>query len=67
MANDWGDVELDAKGMRALAHPVRLAILERLRHDGPNTATGLAPHVGASPSVTMIGRMHTRLTHLGEY
>lgn len=62
MANDWGDVELDAKGMRALAHPVRLAILERLRHDGPNTATGLAPHVGASPSVTS-----WHLRHLAEH
>lgn len=52
MPNSWGDVELDAKGMRALAHPVRLAILERLREHGPDTATGLAPHVSASPSVT---------------
>ena len=38
--------------MRALAHPVRLAILNRLREDGPNTATGLSEHVGATPSVT---------------
>ena len=62
MANDWGDVELDAKGMRALAHPVRLAILERLREQGPDTATGLAPHVGASPSVTS-----WHLRHLAEH
>jgi DNA-binding transcriptional ArsR family regulator len=48
-----GDVELtDPKAMRALAHPVRLAILELLRRNGPSTATELAPDVGASPSVT---------------
>src|SRR5579859_4521924 len=38
--------------MRALAHPVRLAILARLQLEGPQTATGLSQHVGASPSVT---------------
>jgi DNA-binding transcriptional ArsR family regulator len=52
MANPYGDVELDAQGMRALAHPVRLAILTRLQQDGPGTATGLSEHVGATPSVT---------------
>jgi DNA-binding transcriptional ArsR family regulator len=62
MTNDWGDVELDAKGMRALAHPVRLAILGHLREHGPDTATGLAPHVGASPSVTS-----WHLRHLAEH
>lgn len=62
MANLYGDVELDARGMRALAHPVRLAILDRLRTEGPNTATGLAPLVGASPSVTS-----WHLRHLAEH
>ncbi len=62
MANDWGDVELDATGMRALAHPVRLAILGRLREHGPDTATGLAPHVGASPSSAS-----WHLRHLAEH
>jgi DNA-binding transcriptional ArsR family regulator len=52
MANRLGDVELDARGIRALAHPVRLAILRRLREQGPSTASKLAPSVGASPSVT---------------
>src|SRR6478752_6926300 len=52
MANPYGDVELDARGMRALAHPVRLAILTRLQSDGPSTATRLSESVGASPSVT---------------
>jgi predicted ArsR family transcriptional regulator len=31
---------------------VRLAILVRLQREGPQTATGLSQHVGASPSVT---------------
>ncbi len=52
MTNPYGDVELDARGMRALAHPVRLAILARLQADGPSTATRLSETVGASPSVT---------------
>lgn len=52
MTNPYGDVELDAQGMRALAHPVRLAILLRLQEHGPSTATALSPQVGASPSVT---------------
>ncbi|MEP6651410.1 MAG: helix-turn-helix domain-containing protein [Lapillicoccus sp.] len=52
MANPYGDIELDARGMRALAHPVRLAILTRLQQDGPSTATRLSETVGASPSVT---------------
>jgi DNA-binding transcriptional ArsR family regulator len=52
MANPYGDVELDPRGMRALAHPTRLAILSRLQSRGPSTATALADHVGATPSVT---------------
>lgn len=51
MSNLYGDVELDAKGMRALAHPARLAIFMLLQQHGRNTATGLSPHVGVSPSV----------------
>ncbi len=62
MANLYGDVELDARGMRALAHPVRLALLTRLQQDGPSTATRLAPAVGASPSVTS-----WHLRHLAEH
>ncbi|WP_432103474.1 ArsR/SmtB family transcription factor [Streptomyces sp. bgisy091] len=51
--NRLGDIEItDPQAMRALAHPVRLAILDRLQRYGPATATGLAPHVGATPSVT---------------
>ena len=52
LTNPFGDVELsDPKAMRALANPVRLAILGRLQRHGPSTATRLAPHVGATPSV----------------
>ena len=36
--------------MRALAHPVRLAMLEYLGRVGDATATECAEHVGASPS-----------------
>src|SRR4051794_501273 len=51
--NPLGDFQIDdPKAMRALAHPVRLAILEHLQRHGPATATRLSPHVGATPSVT---------------
>jgi DNA-binding transcriptional ArsR family regulator len=62
MANPYGDVELSPRSMRALAHPVRLAILSRLQGDGPSTATALAAHVGATPSVTS-----WHLRHLAEH
>ena len=51
--NPLGDIELtDPQQMRALAHPVRLAIMSRLQRFGPATATELSPQVGATPSVT---------------
>ncbi|MEV5200417.1 helix-turn-helix domain-containing protein [Streptomyces sp. NPDC053720] len=51
--NRLGDIEItDPQAMRALAHPVRLAILDHLQRHGPATATQLAPDVGATPSVT---------------
>jgi DNA-binding transcriptional ArsR family regulator len=62
MGNPYGDVELSPKSMRALAHPVRLAILSRLQGHGPSTATALAPLVGATPSVTS-----WHLRHLAEH
>ena len=53
LTNPYGDLEVtDPRAMRALAHPVRLAILSRLNREGPSTATRLAPDVGATPSVT---------------
>ncbi|GAA1253136.1 helix-turn-helix domain-containing protein [Kitasatospora nipponensis] len=52
-SNLLNDVEItDPQTMRALAHPVRLAILEQLQRHGPATATRLAPVVGATPTVT---------------
>lgn len=62
-SNRFDDVELsDPKAMRALAHPVRLAILDQLRRRGPSTATELAPEVGATPSV-----MSWHLRHLAGF
>jgi DNA-binding transcriptional ArsR family regulator len=53
LTNRLGDVEIsEPRAMRALAHPVRMAILTYLQRHGPGTATSLAPVVGASPSVT---------------
>jgi DNA-binding transcriptional ArsR family regulator len=53
LTNPFGDVEIsDPRAMRALAHPVRLAVLTHLQRHGPATATQLAPIVEASPSVT---------------
>ncbi|MGH3305919.1 MAG: ArsR/SmtB family transcription factor [Streptosporangiaceae bacterium] len=40
----------DPRAMRALAHPARLAIMERLALEGPATATECAEIAGLSPS-----------------
>jgi DNA-binding transcriptional ArsR family regulator len=40
----------DPRAMRALAHPARLAIMERLVLEGPATATECAEVAGLSPS-----------------
>ena len=42
----------DAKEMRALAHPVRVALLELLTRDGPMTATEAGDALGESPANT---------------
>lgn len=39
---------LDAKGLRALAHPVRVQLLGLLRKHGPSTATRLAERLGVN-------------------
>jgi DNA-binding transcriptional ArsR family regulator len=53
LTNPLGDLPItDPQAMRALAHPVRLAVLSYLQRNGPATATQLSPHVGATPSVT---------------
>lgn len=43
---------LDATGLKALAHPLRITILERLRVDGPATASSLARELGESSGAT---------------
>ncbi|MGA4987161.1 ArsR/SmtB family transcription factor [Nonomuraea bangladeshensis] len=43
-----GVVVLDAKGLRALAHPVRVQLVELLRKHGPSTATRLAERLGVN-------------------
>jgi DNA-binding transcriptional ArsR family regulator len=63
LTNPLGDLPItDSRAMRALAHPVRLAILSYLQRNGPATATVLSPHVGATPSVTS-----WHLRHLAEF
>jgi DNA-binding transcriptional ArsR family regulator len=42
----------DAKEMRALAHPIRVALLELLTRDGPMTATEAGEALGESPANT---------------
>ncbi|MFF1834795.1 ArsR/SmtB family transcription factor [Streptomyces sp. NPDC058231] len=41
-------IVLDAKGLRALAHPVRVQLVELLRKYGPSTATRLAERLGVN-------------------
>lgn len=41
-------VVLDAKGLRALAHPVRVQLVGLLRKNGPSTATRLADQLGVN-------------------
>jgi DNA-binding transcriptional ArsR family regulator len=40
----------DAQTMRALAHPVRIALIEELSIAGPMTATEVGEHIGESPT-----------------
>ncbi|MFI6299584.1 ArsR/SmtB family transcription factor [Nonomuraea sp. NPDC050790] len=40
----------DPKAMRALAHPARLEMLNRLQVEGPSTATEVAEFAGVTPS-----------------
>jgi len=43
---------LDARSLRALAHPMRLRLLALLRAEGPATATQLAARVGETSGTT---------------
>jgi DNA-binding transcriptional ArsR family regulator len=45
-------VHLDARRLRALAHPMRVKILDLLTLDGPATATGLADRLGVRTGTT---------------
>ena len=56
------DVVTDARAMRALAHPVRVALLEAVRRDGEITATRAAELLGESP-----GNMSWHLQTLAKY
>jgi DNA-binding transcriptional ArsR family regulator len=40
----------DPRSMRALAHPLRLSLLELLRHEGPLTATEAGERIGETPA-----------------
>jgi DNA-binding transcriptional ArsR family regulator len=52
----------DARAMRALAHPLRVALLEAVRRDGEITATRAAELLGESP-----GNMSWHLQTLAKY
>ncbi|MFG2968620.1 ArsR/SmtB family transcription factor [Streptomyces sp. NPDC048288] len=43
---------LDARSLRGLAHPLRMQLLEALRHNGPATASQLASRLGESSGAT---------------
>ena len=42
----------DPGALKAIAHPLRMQILSRLRRTGPATASGLAEHLGESSGAT---------------
>ncbi|MFJ3302690.1 ArsR/SmtB family transcription factor [Streptomyces sp. NPDC086549] len=43
---------LDARSLRGLAHPLRMQLLEALRHNGPATASQLGERLGESSGAT---------------
>jgi DNA-binding transcriptional ArsR family regulator len=43
---------LDARSLKALAHPIRVGLLGLLRQDGPSTATALGARLGESSGTT---------------
>ncbi|MFD8672508.1 ArsR/SmtB family transcription factor [Streptomyces seoulensis] len=45
---DVNSAVLDAKGLRAMAHPVRVRLVGLLRKHGPSTATRLAERLGVN-------------------
>jgi DNA-binding transcriptional ArsR family regulator len=53
---------LDARSLRALAHPLRMQLLEMLSLDGPATATGLSERLGEKT-----GTVSWHLRHLADH
>ncbi|MEV4443255.1 helix-turn-helix domain-containing protein [Streptomyces sp. NPDC049577] len=53
---------LDARSLRGLAHPLRMAVFEMLTLDGPATATGLAARLGENT-----GTVSWHLRQLGRH
>ncbi|GGX97727.1 ArsR/SmtB family transcription factor [Streptomyces fructofermentans] len=49
---DWTTRVLDARSLRGLAHPLRMALLNALRRGGPATASQLAAKLGESSGAT---------------
>jgi DNA-binding transcriptional ArsR family regulator len=49
---DRSGTHLDARSLRALAHPLRVRLLDLLRADGPATASGLGQRLGESSGTT---------------
>jgi DNA-binding transcriptional ArsR family regulator len=52
MSRNESSRPLDARMLRALAHPLRMRMIELLQADGPATATGLGKRVGESSGTT---------------
>lgn len=53
-----GDVERAASLFRAMGHPIRLGVLERLRQEGEICACDFTEHFGVSQP-TISGHLHT--------
>jgi DNA-binding MarR family transcriptional regulator len=53
---------LDARSLRALAHPLRMQLLEMLSIDGPATVTGLSERLGEKT-----GTVSWHLRHLADH
>jgi DNA-binding transcriptional ArsR family regulator len=52
MAGEKRTIEVDARTLRAIAHPLRMRMLGMLRMEGPATATSLAERLGESSGTT---------------
>src|SRR5256885_8199945 len=52
MAGEKRTIDVDARTLRAIAHPLRMRMLGLLRTEGPATATSLAARLGESSGTT---------------